>query len=272
MGKPSAIAIAAHPDDIEFLMAGTLTLLGEAGWDIHYFNLSTGNCGSATIPASKLRRLRRAEAKRAAVRLGATWHPPIADDLEIFYEDRLLRRVAAVIRKVKPTVVLTHAPVDYMEDHVNTCRLAVTGAFARGMPNYRTVPSVRPYGEEVTVYHSMPHGLRGPLGEAVSASMYVDTTSVEGVKREALAEHRSQRAWLDESQGMDSYLLAMQDFGREVGRRSGRFSVAEGWRKHLHLGFCGAEADPLRDALGARVYLRLFTENGGRRSRDGNGR
>ena len=49
---PSAIAIAAHPDDIEFLMAGTLLLLAQAGWDIHYFNLSTGNCGSATIPAA----------------------------------------------------------------------------------------------------------------------------------------------------------------------------------------------------------------------------
>lgn len=256
MGKASAIAIAAHPDDIEFLMAGTLVLLKEAGWDIHYFNLSTGNCGSATIPASKLRPMRRAEAKRAAARLGAAWHAPITDDLEIFYEDRLLRRVAAVIRKVKPTVVLTHAPVDYMEDHVNTCRLAVTAAFARGMPNYRTVPSVRAWGEDVTVYHAMPHGLRGPLGESVEASLYVDTSGVAVVKRDALAEHRSQRAWLDESQGMDSYLLAMEAFGREVGRRSGRFSVAEGWRKHLHLGFCREEADPLKEALGARVFAR----------------
>ena len=30
---PSALAIAAHPDDIEFMMAGTLRLLHEAGWD-----------------------------------------------------------------------------------------------------------------------------------------------------------------------------------------------------------------------------------------------
>ena len=46
MPERSAIAIAAHPDDIEFYMAGTLLLLKQAGWKIHYLNLSSGNCGS----------------------------------------------------------------------------------------------------------------------------------------------------------------------------------------------------------------------------------
>ena len=40
-----AFAIAAHPDDIEFYMAGTLLLLRERGWAIHYMTLSTGSCG-----------------------------------------------------------------------------------------------------------------------------------------------------------------------------------------------------------------------------------
>jgi len=251
---PAAIAIAAHPDDIEFLMSGTLLLLGQAGWDVHYFNLSSGNCGSSTVSATRLRVLRRQEARRAARRLEATWHAPIADDLEIFYEGPLLRKVAAIVRRVQPTVVLTHAPVDYMEDHVNTCRLAVTGAFARGMPNYRTTPPMKPYAGDVTVYHSMPHGLCDPLGQPVTASMWVNTSAVQTAKREALAEHHSQRAWLDESQGMDSYLQAMDDFGRDVGRQSGRFTFAEGWRRHTHLGFCPADADPLRDVLGSNVY------------------
>ena len=53
---PNALAIAAHPDDIEFMMAGTLLLLKERGWEIHYFNLSTGNRGSArhNAPAASL--------------------------------------------------------------------------------------------------------------------------------------------------------------------------------------------------------------------------
>jgi LmbE family N-acetylglucosaminyl deacetylase len=247
---PAVLAIAAHPDDIEFLMAGTLLRLQAAGWEAHYFNVSTGNCGSATIPAARLRTLRRREARAAARILGAVWHPPIADDLEIFYEDRLLRRVAAVVRRVRPGIVLTHAPVDYMEDHANTSRLAVTAAFARGMPNYRTVPRVPPCAGDLRVYHAMPHGLCGPLGEPVKAGFWVDTTPVQDRKREALAAHASQRSWLDQSQGMDSYLRTMDDFARELGRRSRRFRFAEGWRSHTHLGFCAPEADPLAEALG----------------------
>src|SRR6185503_17872433 len=108
VARKSAIAIAAHPDDIEFVMAGTLLRLRERGWDIHYFNLSTGNCGSVRHNAATTRRLRLAEAKRAAKILGAHFHPPIADDLEIFYDISLLRGVAAVVREAKPSVVLTH--------------------------------------------------------------------------------------------------------------------------------------------------------------------
>ncbi|MDG2125455.1 MAG: PIG-L family deacetylase, partial [Verrucomicrobiales bacterium] len=40
------MAIGAHPDDIEFMMAGTLLLLQKQGWEVHYMNLSSGNCGS----------------------------------------------------------------------------------------------------------------------------------------------------------------------------------------------------------------------------------
>jgi hypothetical protein len=46
----------------------------------------------------------------------------------------------------------------------------------------------------------------------------------------------------------------MEDMSLEVGRMSGRFQHAEGWRRHLHLGFCGPEDDPLAEALGP-AYL-----------------
>ena len=69
-----------------------------------------------------------------------------------------------------------------------------------------------------------------------------------------LAHHRSQKDWLDESQGMDSYLITMEDLDREVGAMSGRFAYAEGWRRRLHFGFCAEDADPLADALNDRIY------------------
>jgi LmbE family N-acetylglucosaminyl deacetylase len=260
---PAALAIAAHPDDIEFLMAGTLLRLRQAGWETHYLNLATGNCGSRRHSGPATARLRRAEARAAARVLGAHWHPPFVRDAEIFYAYRLLRQVAAVIREVRPAVVLTHSPEDYMEDHMNTARVAVTAAFVRGMPNYLTRPPRPAIEGDCTVYHALPHGLRDGLGRRIAAGLYVDTTAVQARKREALACHRSQKDWLDVTQGMDSYLDAMDAMAREVGRRSGRFRFAEGWRRHSHLGFCAPEADPLREVLGRlcrvnHAYLRAL--------------
>ena len=74
-------------------------------------------------------------------------------------------------------------------------------------------------------------------------------------KLEALAQHRSQQSWLKTSQGMNSYLLAMENASRELGRQSKKFRFAEGWRRHLHLGFCAEHADPLKEALGQNYLL-----------------
>lgn len=260
MATKAAIAIGAHPDDIEFYMAGTLVLLKQAGYETHYFNLASGNCGSAEFSGAKTKVRRRQEARAAATVLGARFHGSITDDLEVLYGIALLRRVAAVLREVRAEILLTHSPQDYMEDHANTCRLAVTAAFARGMPNFRTQPSRRAIDQPVAVYHCMPHGLRDPLRRRVVPGVFVNTAQVRQIKLEALAEHRSQQNWLELSQGLNSYMRTMDDMSHEVGRMSARFGHAEGWRRHLHLGFCAAEFDPLREALGSNHLVNAAYE------------
>src|SRR5690606_6587723 len=139
----------------------------------------------------------------------------------------------------------THSPVDYMEDHMNTCRLAVTAAFARGMPNFPVMPPRAAIDVPVTVYHAQPYSNRDPLRQPVLPEYFVDVSDVLELKVAALACHESQKRWLDGSQGLDSYLQTLRDLDAEVGRLSGRYSHAEGWRRHLHLGFCGPNDDPL---------------------------
>jgi LmbE family N-acetylglucosaminyl deacetylase len=260
MGTPVAIAIGAHPDDIEFYMAGTLLLLRQAGFETHYFNLGSGNCGSTKHNSSRTRALRQKEARSAAALLVAEFHPSLTDDLEILYEPGLLRRVAAVIRQVSPTILLTHSPQDYMEDHTNTCRLAVTAAFARGMPNFQTVPRRREVQGEIALYHAMPHGLRDALRRRIVPGLFVNTNLVQAAKREALAQHQTQQNWLERSQGLNSYLETMDEISREVGQMSRRFKHAEGWRRHLHLGFSAREFDPLREALGKDCVVNTIYE------------
>ncbi len=249
---PAALAVFAHPDDIEFRAAGTLLLLREAGWEIHYWNLSSGNLGSTVMNARRTASVRRRESQEAAALLGATWHPPFANDLQLFYTDANLRRVCAVVRRIQPSIVLTHPPLDYMEDHTISCRLTVTGTFARGIPNYRSNPDRKPTLKPVVLYHSAPHGLKGPLGEPYVPGCFVDTGAFHAEKRAALLCHRSQKEWLDASQGMDSYLVALDEDARTLGRASGKFKAAETWTRHLHLGFGGMDEDPMRDVLKSR--------------------
>ena len=106
MTNPVVFAVAAHPDDVEFMMAGTLLRLRDAGCELHVMNVGSGNCGSQTMDGPTAAATRLEEARDAARVLGATLHPPLAHDLEITYRVDLLRRLAAVMREVNPAIVL----------------------------------------------------------------------------------------------------------------------------------------------------------------------
>jgi LmbE family N-acetylglucosaminyl deacetylase len=255
-----AFAVAAHPDDIEFVMAGTMMLLKQAGYELHYMNIANGCCGSATTDAPTTARIRREEARKAAAYLGATFHESLTNDLEVFFDRPTLLQVGSIMRQVAPKILLVHSPQDYMEDHMNACRLAVTAAFARGMPNFPVQPPQPAVQQDVTIYHAQPHGNCDAMRQPVRAEMFVDISDLIQRKRELLALHESQKQWLDTSQGMDSYLNTMTELCGEVGRLSGLFQYAEGWRRHTHLGFCAADADPLTEALGNRIVHASGTE------------
>ena len=248
-GRKIALAVAAHPDDIEFMMGGTLLLLAERGWETHYMTVANGYVGSTVHHVERIVQTRAQEARDGAERLGALWHPSLVNDIEIVYSVDLVRRVTAVIREVQPSIILTQAPDDYMEDHIESSRIVASAAFNRNMPNFQSTPPVPSYGSDVTVYHAEPHGLHDALRRRVYPGLYVDTSSVQDRKRHALAGHVSQQAWLDETQGFGSFVGEMDEMSRTIGDMSGRYEVAEGWRRHSHLGFSARDQDPLAAAL-----------------------
>jgi LmbE family N-acetylglucosaminyl deacetylase len=247
-----ALAVFAHPDDMEIVAAGTLLRLQRVGYEVHCLAVANGCCGSSVLGREETARVRRAEAQEACRLAGFTLHDSLVNDIEVFYERATLARVGALVRRVAPDVLLTHSPVDYMEDHESTCRLAVSAAFCRGMRNMPTDPPTPAVDKPVAVYHAQPYGNHDPLGAAVRPTHFVDVGGeVLDRKTAMLACHRSQQDWLDESQGLTSYLAAMRGLVREVGEWSGRFEHAEGWRRRLTLGFCAPDLDPLATALGA---------------------
>ncbi len=249
----TVLAVAAHPDDIEFMMAGTLLLLKAAGCEIHMWNMGDGCCGSATLSREEAAATRWKESQDSARAAGALIHPPLFADLEIFYDKPSLARVAAIVRDIQPDIILTQSPQDYMEDHQNTVRLIVTAAFCRGMRNFPTDPPRPVYEKPVALYHALPHGLSDNLREAIQPHFFVNIAPALHQKRAMLACHRSQKEWLDVSQGMDAYLAEMEQMAGDVGAMSNQFEFAEGWRRHSHLGFADAGFDPVKQLLAEHI-------------------
>jgi LmbE family N-acetylglucosaminyl deacetylase len=241
----TVLAVAAHPDDIEFTFAGTLLLLQEAGCEVVMWNLANGCLGSTSADKETTSATRQAEAKASAKLAGAGYLPPLFNDLEIFYDQPSLAKVAAGIRQIDPDIILTHSPQDYMEDHQNTCRLVTTAAFSRGMPGYQTNPTQATTSKPARIYHAAPHGLHDGMGTRFQPDFCVDIASVLDRKCHLLACHRSQGEWLKSSQEMPSFITEMVTMCEDLAAGDSEYQVAEGWRRHSHLGFCPPDYDPL---------------------------
>lgn len=252
-----ALAVGAHPDDVEFMMAGTLAMLGDAGYDLHIFTVGNGNCGTAVYDHNEITRLRAAEGHSAASVIHATYHEGLVNDIEIFYEEKVLRQVTALVREIEPEIVLTQSPNDYMEDHQNTVRLIVTACFCRGMRNWLSNPPKDATSQDVYLYHANPHGNRDGMRNLVVPTLFVDIADKIAVKEEMLRRHVSQKEWLDKSQGMDSYLITMREICAEMGALAPQpVPYAEGFRQHLHVGLSAQDRDPLTEVLGDKTQKR----------------
>ena len=108
--KEVALSVLAHPDDAEFLCAGTLVRLRQLGWEVHIASMTPGDCGSTQHTPEEIAQIRRAEGARAAALIEATYHCLEERDLLIFYHERPLERIVRLLRTVRPRLLLTHSP------------------------------------------------------------------------------------------------------------------------------------------------------------------
>jgi LmbE family N-acetylglucosaminyl deacetylase len=257
---PTVLAVGAHPDDVEMTCAGTLALLKRAGWRVHLASMTAGDMGSATLPPAKISAIRRKEGAASARLLGADYTCLGFLDLAIVYSAESKRRAAALLREVRPELLIVPSPVDYMADHEETPRIFREAAFASTIPNYRTNgKAAKPCERLPIVLYCDPIDNVDHFGRRVTPQAVVDITSVIGLKERMLAAHASQREWLRKQHGEDEYLLWMRrmsaDRARDFGRRAVKY--AEGFRQHLGHGF-GRE-DVLGAALGKGRVRKLKT-------------
>jgi LmbE family N-acetylglucosaminyl deacetylase len=249
------LAIMAHPDDAEFLVAGTLFHLKALGWEVGIITMTAGDCGSATTGREETARLRSAEAQAAAGYLGAWYACAGLMDVEVIFNTENLRRVVNVMRQFDPDVVLAHSPMDYMLDHEEASRLVRGAAFALAIPNYDTrQDSPAPPGRATpALYYADPIEGSDPLGQRVYPQFYVDISKTILPKREMLSRHVSQREWMRAHHGVDEYLDRMAAWAAGYGRECG-VAHAEGFRQHLGHGY--PHEPVLQAALQGLLYIR----------------
>lgn len=224
-------SIHAHPDDAEILAGGTLALLAGLGHDITIVTLSAGDCGSAALSPGEIAALRQTEAAEAAAVIGAQYRWGGFRDLAIFSDDASRRAVTGLLRDVRPDVVLTAAPSDYLCDHEATSQLVRDACFAAPVPNYATPSHSAPLKAIPHLYWMDPIDQHDREGHLTLPDFTVDVASTMGAKTDMLARHRSQREWLQQQHGMDDYLRQMQAWTRACGSRAG-LMFGEGFRQY----------------------------------------
>lgn len=192
----SALAIGAHPDDIEFGCGGTLAKWADAGCRVHHLVLTDGSKGSwdpdedlAALVAARV-----VECRAAAVVIDGAASGPSSDDRVLFLghvdgelvngeEER--REVASVIRSLRPTVVLTHDPwrrYRLHSDHRNAGFLSLDALVAARDPHF--FPDIGPAPHRPTSLL---------LWEADLPNHVEDAAGFEAAKIDALLCHASQQ-------------------------------------------------------------------------------
>jgi LmbE family N-acetylglucosaminyl deacetylase len=194
----SALAIGAHPDDIEFGCGSTLAKWAAAGCTVHHLILTDGSKGSwdPDEDLATLVDIREAECRRAAARLRGIPTGPSGLERERMHflgcvdgelangsDER--REVVRVIRSVRPAVVLTHDPwrrYRLHPDHRHAGFLVLDAVVAARDPHFFPGVGTAPWrpGSLLLWEPDLPNHLE-------------DATGFDAVKVEALLCHTSQR-------------------------------------------------------------------------------
>ncbi|MFN3258463.1 MAG: PIG-L deacetylase family protein [Ilumatobacter sp.] len=190
----SALAIGAHPDDVEFGCGGLLAKWAADGCVIHHLVCTDGSKGTWDPDAdvSALADRRQIEQREAARRLGGDHAGDVRFlghvDGELRSDLDVRAAVALTIRQLRPAVVLGHDPWKRYRlhpDHRHAGLLACDGIVAARDPHFFP-EQLRDHG----VRHHRPEALL--LWEADEPDHVEDVSATVDAKLHALEAHESQ--------------------------------------------------------------------------------
>ena len=224
------LIIAAHPDDIEFLMAGSVAVWTQAGIAVAYCIATSGEKGfSENLPFEERIRIREEEQRAAGRVLGVERITFLRmPDGELKNHGELRRGIVADIRDFKPDVVVTTDPASVNFDN-----------FYGSHPDHRALAeaafdSIYPaagnpfYFPELMESNLQPHTIQEALfGVPATPDYYVDISETFDIKMKALRCHESQVSWVDDLE------KRMREWGNQIGEPE-KIPIAEAYRRLIH--------------------------------------
>ena len=193
----NVLAIGCHPDDMEINCAGTLVKCVKRGDTVTVCHVANGNLGHAIIQPDELREIRIGEAKKAGSLAGIRVVTcDIGDCLVNEASKEQLDTLVDIIREADPDFIITHAPTDYMPDHVAVARLVFNASFNASVPHYKT--KVDKVAKVTPIYY-----MDNLAGLGFVPTHFVDVTDEIDLKLEMLECHESQLKWMRDHDHID---------------------------------------------------------------------
>ena len=132
--KLDILAIGVHPDDVELSCCGTLLSHIEQGKKVGILDLTRGELGTRGNAKLRLK-----EAKVAAKKMGALVRENLKMEDGFFEHNRgNLLKIAKVVRKFQPEIVLANAVEDRHPDHARAAKLTSDACFLAGLVKVKT--------------------------------------------------------------------------------------------------------------------------------------
>jgi bacillithiol biosynthesis deacetylase BshB1 len=180
MKQVDVLGIAAHPDDIELICGGTLIRAHMLGRSTGILDLAAGEMASRGSPE-----LRAKEAQKAAKVMGVSVRENLGlPDGGIQNTPETRARVAVVIRRLKPKIVITHSQHGRHPDHPIVAQLVRDACFVAGLKKIE--PKVAPH-RPLKVLHALSF-----REDNQKPTFVVDITDAFEKKLEAIGCYESQ--------------------------------------------------------------------------------
>ena len=113
------MVVGGHISDAENMGGAAMIKHKRAGWDVTIVHLTTGEKGHPTLSAEDYLKMRMEDARASAEFIGANMEILPYRDGEFEVTEEAAWLMADLIRKYRPTVLLTHWRGSFHQDHNN---------------------------------------------------------------------------------------------------------------------------------------------------------